>query len=170
MSAVLPTDSTYSFIEKKVRHLTASGGQSSITSSDVQQAINTFYNNDFPYAIKIDQQRTVYKFLTIPYAAIPCNVTVSDTDTSSFPENWDDPIANVDFAIEHFIEPALNYWHGLQRYSGDDLIRLVAATYNAGLGGAIKGHEAGNVDLYTTDGYAGAVLGFYQKLSAGLAP
>lgn len=66
MSAVLPTDSTYSFIEKKVRHLTASGGQSSITSSDVQQAINTFYNNDFPYAIKIDQQRTVYKFLTIP--------------------------------------------------------------------------------------------------------
>lgn len=66
MSAVLPTDSTYSFIEKKVRHLTASASQSAITSADVQQAINTFYNNDFPYAIKIDQQRSVYKFLTIP--------------------------------------------------------------------------------------------------------
>lgn len=66
MTSVLPADSTYTFIEKKVRRLTASASQSSLTSSDVQQAVNTFYNNDFPYAIKIDQQRSVYKFLTIP--------------------------------------------------------------------------------------------------------
>jgi len=63
---VLQADSTYSFIERKVRHLTASASESALKSSDIQQAINTFYNNDFPYAIKIDQQRSVYKFLTIP--------------------------------------------------------------------------------------------------------
>lgn len=66
MSAVAPYNSTYSFIETKVRRLTASASQAALSSLDVQQAVNTFYNNDFPYAIKIDQQRSVYKFLTIP--------------------------------------------------------------------------------------------------------
>ncbi len=66
MSSVLPADSTYTFIETKVRRLTASASQSALSSSDIQRAVNTFYNNDFPYAIKIDQQRSVYKFLTIP--------------------------------------------------------------------------------------------------------
>ncbi len=66
MSSVLPADSTYAFIERKVRRLTASASQASLTSDDIQRAVNTFYNNDFPYAIKIDQQRSVYKFLTIP--------------------------------------------------------------------------------------------------------
>src|ERR1700721_1275177 len=66
MSAVAQSDSTYSFIEKKVRRLTASAGEAALASQDIQKAINTFYNNDFPYAIKIDQQRSVYKFLTIP--------------------------------------------------------------------------------------------------------
>lgn len=66
MTAVLPYNSTYSFIETKVRRLTASASQASLTSADIQQAVNLFYQNDFPYAIKIDQQRSVYKFLTIP--------------------------------------------------------------------------------------------------------
>jgi hypothetical protein len=66
MSSVAQADSTYTFIEKKVRHLTASASEASLSSFDIQQAVNTFYNNDFPYAIKIDQQRSVYKFLTIP--------------------------------------------------------------------------------------------------------
>lgn len=66
MTAIAQADSTYTFIEKKVRRLTASASEASLTSFDIQQAINTFYNNDFPYAIKIDQQRSVYKFLTIP--------------------------------------------------------------------------------------------------------
>ncbi len=67
MSApVAQADSTYTFIEKKVRRLTASASEASLSSTDIQQAVNTFYNNDFPYAIKIDQQRSVYKFLTIP--------------------------------------------------------------------------------------------------------
>lgn len=66
MSSVLPADSTYSFIEKKVRRLTSSASESALASSDIQEAVNTFYSSDFPYAIKIDQQRSVYKFLTIP--------------------------------------------------------------------------------------------------------
>jgi hypothetical protein len=66
MTAVLPADTTYTFIEKKVRRLTASASEASLSSADIQRAINLFYENDFPYAIKIDQQRSVYKFLTIP--------------------------------------------------------------------------------------------------------
>lgn len=63
---VAQADSTYTFIEKKVRRLTASASEAALSSVDIQQAVNTFYNSDFPYAIKIDQQRSVYKFLTIP--------------------------------------------------------------------------------------------------------
>lgn len=63
---VSPADSTYAFIEKKIRRLTASASQSALSSSDIAEYVNTFYQNDFPYAIKIDQQRSVYKFLTIP--------------------------------------------------------------------------------------------------------
>ncbi len=66
MSAVLPYDSTYAFIEQKVRHLTASASEAALSSASIQQAVNTFYQTDFPYAIKLDQTRSVYKFLTIP--------------------------------------------------------------------------------------------------------
>jgi len=66
MTVVLQADTTYTFIEKKVRRLTASASQAALSSADIQQAVNLFYNNDFPYAIKIDQQRSVYKLLTIP--------------------------------------------------------------------------------------------------------
>jgi len=66
VSPVAQAPTTYSYIEQKVRRLTASSGQSSLTSAIIQQYVNQFYNSDFPYAIKIDQQRSVYKFLTIP--------------------------------------------------------------------------------------------------------
>src|SRR5271167_1984037 len=66
MNPVAQASSTYSFIEQKVRRLTASASQASLSSFDVQQAVNRFYSCDFPYAIKIDQQRSIYKFLTIP--------------------------------------------------------------------------------------------------------
>lgn len=65
-SPVAQADSTYVFIEKKVRRLTASASESALSSADIQAAVNTFYNTDFPFAIKIDQQRSVHKFLTIP--------------------------------------------------------------------------------------------------------
>jgi len=49
-----------------VRRLTASASESALSTNDITDAINRFYSQDFPYAIKIDQQRSVYKFLTIP--------------------------------------------------------------------------------------------------------
>lgn len=64
--SVAQANSTYSVIETKIRRLTASASQAAITSADIERAINIFYSQDFPYAIKIDQQRSVYKFLTIP--------------------------------------------------------------------------------------------------------
>ncbi len=66
MTAVLQADTTYAYIEKKVRRLTASASEAALSSADIQMAVNLFYNNDFAYAVKIDQQRSVYKFLTIP--------------------------------------------------------------------------------------------------------
>lgn len=49
-----------------MRRLTSSASEAALTSAEIQGAVNKFYSNDFPYAIKIDQQRSVYKFLTIP--------------------------------------------------------------------------------------------------------
>ena len=66
MAAVAQANTTYSYIEQKVRRLTASASQASLSSADIQNYINLVYNNDFPAAIKTDQMRQVYKFLTIP--------------------------------------------------------------------------------------------------------
>jgi hypothetical protein len=65
-SPIAPADSTYARIEQKVRRLTASSGELSLKSTDIQQAVNVFYSQDFPYGIKIDQMRSVYTFFTEP--------------------------------------------------------------------------------------------------------
>jgi hypothetical protein len=65
-SAVAQADSTVAFIRLLVRRLTASPSESSLSTATIDQGINTFYNNDFPYAIKIDQMRSVYTFFTRP--------------------------------------------------------------------------------------------------------
>lgn len=64
---VVQADSTLVAIRKKVRRLTASSSESTLTTDDIDQYINTFYNNDFPYGIKLDQMRSVYTFYTRPY-------------------------------------------------------------------------------------------------------
>jgi len=66
MVAVAQANTTYSYIEQKVRRLTASASQAALSSADLQAYVNLVYNNDFPSAIKVDQMRQVYKFLTIP--------------------------------------------------------------------------------------------------------
>ena len=92
--------------------------------------------------------------------------------TSSWPNpGWDDPYTNALFAAEHFFMPAEAVWtsapYSLQ---GDDLVRAIAATFNAGLGNAVAGHNQGNVDAYTTDGYGARALAHYQQLLAGQVP
>lgn len=64
---VYVADSTLVAIQKKVRRLTASSSEYELTTNDLNQYINTFYSQDFPYGIKIDQMRSVYTFFTEPY-------------------------------------------------------------------------------------------------------
>lgn len=67
MAAVLPAQSTYAQIVQKVRRLTACPGESSLTAVAIAQYVNDAYSSDFPYAIKLDQMRSVYSFYTRPY-------------------------------------------------------------------------------------------------------
>lgn len=65
--SVAPADSTLIQIRSWVRQLTACSSESALPTSTIDQQINTFYNSDFPYDIKLDQMRSVYTFYTSPY-------------------------------------------------------------------------------------------------------
>jgi hypothetical protein len=88
--------------------------------------------------------------------------------TASYPIDWTDPFRNAVYAIDEFLLPAETYW--ATEFQGDDLVRAIAAEFNAGRGQAIAGHEKGNLDLYTTNDYAARALATYTKLCAGLTP
>jgi hypothetical protein len=88
--------------------------------------------------------------------------------TSSFPDNWQDPTTNIDYAITNFLIPAYTAWKAVEQ--GDNLVRCIAATYNAGYSLAQAGHNAGNVDLYTTNNYGARALSVYQMLVNGDIP
>jgi hypothetical protein len=64
---LVQANNTYSQIELLVRRLTACSSNAALPSSDIQQQVNTFYNNDMPYSIKLDAMRSVYTFFTQPY-------------------------------------------------------------------------------------------------------
>jgi len=64
---VVQASSTLTDIKTKVRRLTASSSTSTLSEASLEQYINTFYSQDFPYAIKTDQMRSVYTFYTTPY-------------------------------------------------------------------------------------------------------
>ena len=89
--------------------------------------------------------------------------------TSSWPSDWADPQANFTYAVAHFITPAWQYWAD-QGLVGENLVRAIAATYNAGLGNAIAGHRNGNVDELTTNNYGARALANYQALIGGTIP
>lgn len=63
---ISPADSTLVAIRKKVRRLTASASENSLSTADIDQYIQTFYTQDFPYSIKLDQMRNVFTFFTEP--------------------------------------------------------------------------------------------------------
>jgi len=67
MSAVAQSNQTVGFIRQTVRELTASPGENQLTTAYIDQTLNNFYTSDFPYAIKLDQMRSVYTFFTEPY-------------------------------------------------------------------------------------------------------
>ena len=64
---ITPANSTYAYIARKIRRLTASSSESSLPSADIGEYVNNFYNQNFPNAIKTDQMRCVYTFFTEPY-------------------------------------------------------------------------------------------------------
>jgi hypothetical protein len=64
---VAPANTTLQAIERKIRRLIAAPSQSALTTSIIQEYVNDFYNNDFPYAIKLDQTRSVYSIYTSPH-------------------------------------------------------------------------------------------------------
>ena len=98
------------------------------------------------------------------------------------PADWYDAATNARLAVQHYLDVPDNIQHWVALgFEGEDLIRLAAATFNAGLGnwygprdprncGARGGHGDGDVDLYTTNRYASGVLAIYRTLvaSAGL--
>lgn len=63
---ILEADSTVAAITKKIRRLTSSASESALPTVDIEQAINVYYSQDFPYSIKLDQMRDVYSFYTAP--------------------------------------------------------------------------------------------------------
>lgn len=67
MSAVAQSNQTVAFIRRVVRELTASPGENQLTTAIIDETLNNFYTSDFPYAIKLDQMRSVYTFYTQPY-------------------------------------------------------------------------------------------------------
>lgn len=66
VTQVAPSDSTVDAMRLKVRRLTTSPSESALTTPNIDRALNTFINQDFPYAIKLDQMRSVYTFFTEP--------------------------------------------------------------------------------------------------------
>lgn len=67
MSSVASGDTTVGFIRRLVRELCASPGEQQLTTAYIDETLNNFYANDFPYGIKLDQMRDVYTFYTQPY-------------------------------------------------------------------------------------------------------
>lgn len=63
---VQQSNTTLGYIKTKIRRLTATASTSALSDADLETYINNFYNNDFPYAIKLDQMRSVYTFFTEP--------------------------------------------------------------------------------------------------------
>lgn len=85
------------------------------------------------------------------------------------PAGWQIPANNCKYALDEFLIPNFNMFAG-RGLEGDDLVKVTAASYNAGAQAAWEAHEAGNVDSVTTDNYGEAVLQFYLRLAQGLKP
>ena len=63
---VEPADSTVVAMRTKVRRLTGSPSASQLSDDDIDKYINTFYTQDFVYAIKIGQLKTTIEIFTEP--------------------------------------------------------------------------------------------------------
>jgi hypothetical protein len=62
---------------------------------------------------------------------------------ASWPNDWTNPRSNAVYAIQEFLKPAVKYWHGLHWHAGDELLRVVAATYSEGFSFGQYYHRVG---------------------------
>lgn len=103
----------------------------------------------------------------------PCGVGIFQA-TSYHPPGWQEPYVAALEAVRIWLYPAEEFWAGTFGMQGADLVRAVAAEYNAGRGNAEAGHRAGDVGIYTTfsDGvsYSDRCLGHYNRLQKGVTP
>ena len=90
--------------------------------------------------------------------------------TSYVPPGWDNPATNARYAVIDWLVPDATRVFQELRLSGDNLVRAVAAAFNAGWGGMMSGHRLDDVDRFTTNHYAARVLANYHKLVAGQSP
>ena len=91
--------------------------------------------------------------------------------TSSWPsssnpdQNWSDPLANAMYALEVFLVPAWEFWTSNTDLQGNDLVRAISSSFNAGLQQSWQWHLEGNVDAGTTNGYGARALANYITLT-----
>ncbi|MGB8265190.1 MAG: hypothetical protein WCE44_02590 [Candidatus Velthaea sp.] len=132
------------------------------------------------YAVKVNETGSSTDPAEIQGGADPNTLLMPDGSnagrgifqlTSSWPPNWQKPYANALYALENpgFLMEAEQYWVQ-QGYVGEALVKLIAASFNAGIGGAQVGHDQGNCDLNTTDNYGARAVAHYQALFAGRSP
>jgi hypothetical protein len=90
-----------------------------------------------------------------------------ETSGNQLPVNWEDPYVACTFAIKMHLARAEAFWVGIVG-PGEPLVRCIAAEYNAGRSGALEGHHAGDVGMYTTTSggvsYPDRVLAVYRSL------
>ena len=81
------------------------------------------------------------------------------------PPNWNDPQTNVGYAIDHYLKPNLLWIVNTDTtLVGEPLVKVLAASYNAGLTAAWSAHLAGDVDASDTNDYGAGVLAIYRAL------
>jgi hypothetical protein len=94
--------------------------------------------------------------------------------TYSWPSNWDDPTASTAYAIDNFLQPAVDFWVA-NKFGGDNLVKAVLASYNAGTN-TVWGYHVKYNDLdgvapnCTTDKYGARGLTAYTALVSGKLP
>jgi len=85
--------------------------------------------------------------------------------TSSYPSNWEDPLENTLYAIDHFLAPALHFFAG-KGLRDTSLIDIVADAFNEGASRAESFRASGvSPDIGTTGGdYGRDVVTCYVSL------
>jgi hypothetical protein len=134
------------------------------------------------YAIKVNETALSYQPDELQKGADPNTELMPDGSaaghgimmlTSSWPTEWRLPYRNALYAIQHFLLPAEEFW-ARKGFEGETLLLAIAAEFNSGRGGALAGHQQGDIGKLTTfEGgisYPDRAFIHYRNLLAGKMP